>query len=336
MLQLSNLYAQCGQENDCQGSLSKVHVTLNVSNEGSRPGRQDAASVTQEDGDDDDFIHTKRISISSECSSRTALLTDTTSSPSLRAQTVKLPAYLSHALDCFCVSCVDLSLHVQSMRLFLRRAQCLELQGESTQAVTYPQAVLDHGAWATKKIPSLLSKSCSPIPSCESATNKKGKRKVGQKEDANSRHHACNIHTEAILEAHISLTVLNLLNGSLAQAEGVIQKGLDLANHDSIHRSWLQYFEILISLECEGERTETSVKDLLGSHWEVQSKINTRERVRLPRRIWHSSLKDLASESHPVNRRHSFKSLFSQTECRDLKCLVNCRRRSPSWASSVT
>ncbi|XP_033624191.1 separin-like [Asterias rubens] len=277
LLQLSNLYAQCGQENDCQGTLSKVHVTLHVSNEGSRPGCQDGASVTQEDDDDDDdFIHTKRISISSECSSsRNALLTDTTSSPSLRPQTIKLPAYLGHGLDCFCVSCLDLSLHAQSMRLFLRRAQHLELQGDSTQAMNYHQAVLDHGAWATKKIPSLLSKSCSHIQSCESATKKKGKRKDNRKVDADL---TCNIHTELIIEAHISLTVLSLLGGSLAQAEGFIKKALDLANHASIQRSWLQYLDILISLEHEAERTETTTKDLLGSHWEVQSKTkNLRE-----------------------------------------------------------
>ena len=280
LLQLSNLYVQCGQDDDCQGSLAKVQLTLRFPEDGSKTRRKDASADSQDthnscdDDDDDDFIRTKRISISTECTSRTMLLTETTSSPSLRTQTIKRPSYLIHLPDCFCVSCMDVSLHAQEMRLFLRTAQCLELQGKPTQALTNLQAAIDLGEWCAKKTPSLLSKSCSSLQNGKTMATKKEKgKKIIQKSDLKSRRCACDIHVETITEVYVSMAVLHLLNRSLSQAEKVINRGLDLSKYGSVPKLWLQFYEILVSLELKAEGMDTTVKDLISSTWDVQSNI---------------------------------------------------------------
>ncbi|XP_038076615.1 uncharacterized protein LOC119744640 [Patiria miniata] len=306
LLQLSNLHTQCGQEEDCLASLSAVQQVLHLPEKASQLRRRDNTSVdaqdkknkhgsdthveTDEDDNDDNFIRTKRISISAECSSRGTFLgdTDTTSSPSLKTQTVKLPGYHTHPSDCFCASCCDVSLHVQEVSSFLRRAQCLELQGEVSQALTNLQVGLDAAAWSSKKSQVLLCKSCSCLQNVGSVKQTKGKE-VKRPKSKQSSPDQFNMHPETATEIHACIARLTLLNSSLSEAERTIKRGLEQSTDESIPKAWLQFYEILVTLELKSQRTNTTISDLIFSMWDLQSSSKHHKDVQAPE-------EDLASQ----------------------------------------
>lgn len=119
--------------NNSKDNMAKLLLSK-ASHGGGKVGRRfssRAGSVAGDNSEDEDFIQSKRMSLSDLVSAD-----DVTCSPTLKSQTIKLPAYHQHRPECQCQSCVDLMLHQYDIEYFAAQARSSLMQGELIEAST--------------------------------------------------------------------------------------------------------------------------------------------------------------------------------------------------------
>ncbi|XP_072020427.1 LOW QUALITY PROTEIN: separin-like [Amphiura filiformis] len=260
-LQLSKVCTMRGQQ--CQVQLTQMkqfvdettketkamHKTKHTAITKKKGARRISYRPSFADSDDENFIQSKRLSLTDILSDD-----DVTSSPSLKSQTIKLPGYHKHAADCECESCYDVVLHGLDLEYFVAQARSSAMQGDFVEALSELDMTMKFSIWITNHDEAIMQGALKTLVDLQKESSKKNKNC----KSVDNSPVLASVHDHGKLQLQTLKARILLQQNKAVRAQQCIDTGLAMFSKDLspvllplVGKAELQFYQIMANAAAQ-------------------------------------------------------------------------------------
>ena len=252
----------------CQAQLSQMKHFVDISKESKallkttgketsktkKVARRVSSRASMADSDDEDFIQSKRLSLTDILSADNVV-----SSPTLKSQTVKLPEYHKHGSDCVCGSCIDIVLHRLDLKYLVAQARSSTMEGDLLEALSEVDTAKKFSVWVASHDDKIIQTSLKSLSDSEEKASKASSKKNKNSRAVETCPSAAQFHDQTILEVHILKAQVLLQQNKPQRVQQCIEEGLAMFAKDVSPvilpcglKAELQFYQILANVSQQG------------------------------------------------------------------------------------